>query len=344
MKSYPLSSLALCLGSFAGAALAQCPAGGYPPPAPPPPPALAGPQYNGPTGPSTPGPGGPSVPGPGSPSTPGARGPAGNPAGPATPFGGAPAGGRAMPATPRGVALVLERGATSKDRLRIDWLHPVPEARVGTGTAAAGPLSFEAALAVLWEDGDDRPLLVLRECTACAGGDDALLSRSTQSERVMLMTKWFRTVRLPPHVMLPQHPFHNLFAGRDTKDGTPHFFLLADPESEPVVFHGRQTQNDLQKGILSVLAKRYAHDAQKALKQWLQVLDTFDTLDAREQQLQDQLAEVRANAGPESDQAKKFTAKLAEVAAERAAALAREAKVRDLGLLSMTRTALGAAK
>jgi hypothetical protein len=242
------------------------------------------------------------------------------------------------------VALNFERGATSKDRLKIDWTHPVAHERTGEHTSAAGALEFTEALRVIWEPGDDRPLLVLRECNLCAGSDDALLNRAASNDNVVLLTKWFRTVRLPPNVMQSNHPFHNVFARLDAKDGTPHFFLLADPTAEPVFFDGKQTQAELLKGIYSVLGQRYAKDPRKAVKNWLHLLDTFDALDARRMQLQEQLAEERATAGPDSERAKKFQAALDGVEVERHAALAREQEIRDLGLLKMSREALAAAR
>lgn len=283
-----------------------------------------------PAGPAAPSPAGPSAPAPEQPTTEGPRTPRG-------PMAGARTGPRTG-----GMALSFERGATSKERLRIDWLHPVPPKREGH-TVPSPVLPLADALAVLWEPGDNRPLLVLRECSLCKDGDEALLQRSLNNDRTLLLTKWFRTVRLPAHVAEAGHAFYNVFAGWGFKDTAwPHFFLLAHPGATPVTFTGQQTQMQLWKGMHDVLAERYVKDSAKAVKEWLTVLDSFDTIDARRRQLQEQLDEARAAEGPESSRAKKLTENLARLQTEREATLAREAKVRDLGLLPMPRT-VGAA-
>lgn len=326
----------LCGLVLSAALTAQCPPpGGYPPP----PPSIGGSWTPGRSGsPSAPQPGSPSSPGPAGPSAPGPEQPGNE--GPRTPRGPAP-GMRSGPRT-GGIPLSFERGATAKDRLKIDWVHPVPPKRDDTKTSAAGPLGLEEALAVLWEKGDDRPLLVLRECSLCKDGDEALLQRSLNNDRTLLMTKWFRTVRLPAHVAEAGHPFHNVFGAYDFKDSWPHFFLLAHPGARPVTFTGQQTQVQLWKGMNDVLGQRYAKDPAKAVKEWLSVLDAFDTIDARRRQLQEQLDEVRATDGPDSARAKKLGEGLAKLQEEREATVAREAKAKDLGLLPMPRT-LGAA-
>lgn len=333
----------LCGVALSMALAAQCPPpAGYGQPAPPPiggtwtpgssanPGNPSGPQ---PASPSSPGPAGPSAPAPQPPDAEGPRTPRGPSAGLR---GGGPRTG--------GIAMSFERGSTSKDRLRIDWVHPVPPKRDGTQTSASGPLGLEEALAQLWEAGDTRPLLVLRECSLCKDGDEALLQRSLNNDRTLLLTKWFRAVRLPAHVAEAGHPFYNVFGGYNFKDGWPHFFLLTHPGATPVTFTGQQTQTQLWKGMADVLGQRYAKDPNKAMKEWLSVLDAYDTIDARKRQLQEQLDEVRATDGPDSSRAKKLGEGLAKLQAERDAAMAREAKAKDLGLLPMPRTVGAATK
>ncbi|MFN3243143.1 MAG: hypothetical protein ACE37K_16705 [Planctomycetota bacterium] len=296
---------------------------------------------SGPAGPVAPN---PTSPRPSQPSTPAAPAPAtprptggpttGGPARPSTPRG--PVGGAAPGRTaPRGFPISFERGATSKDRLKVDWLHPVPpKAEAGEGTRAAGPLPLNAALKILWENDDGRPLLVLRECTKCEGTDAALLSRSLKNDKTMLLTKWFRTVRLPAHITEYGHPFHMVFRGYRTFDkGWPHFFLLADKDSRPVVFDGKQTQSKLWKGMYDVLEERYAKNPEKAVKKWLSLLDRYDALDARRVQLREELLKVRAEKGPDSSKAKKLAKKLAEIEKDKEKVAAAEKKVRDLGLM-----------
>ncbi len=328
----------LCGLALSLALAAQCPPpGGYTPPEPPTggtwtPSRSSNPSSPAPAGPSAPAPAGPSAPGPEEPSTDGPT----TPRGPAT-------GLRPGPRT-GGIPLSFERGSTSKDRLKIDWVHPVPPKRSDTQTSASGPLALEQALALLWDSSDQRPLLVLRECSLCKDGDEALLQRSLNNDRTLLLTKWFRTVRLPAHVAEAGHPFHNVFAGHSFADTWPHFYLLAHPGAKPVTFTGQQTQTQLWRGMFDVLEQRYARDPVKALKEWLTVLDAFDTIDVRRRQLQEQLDETRATDGPTSSRAKKLGDALAKLQQERETTLARETKIRDLGLLPMPRTLGAAAK
>jgi hypothetical protein len=196
--------------------------------------------------------------------------------------------------------MTFERGDTTKSRLKVDWAHPVPPQRSGTTTQAAGPLPLAEALDVLWEGGDQRPLLVLRECSKCKDSDEAVLARALDNERTKLLMSWFRTVRLPAHVAEAGHPFFNVFDGHGFAHGWPHFFLLAHRDAKPVTFTATQTPPQLWKGMLDVLEQRYAKDPQKA-------------------------------------RAKKLAEQLQQNAGERVAALAREKEIIDLGLLPMPR-------
>jgi hypothetical protein len=240
--------------------------------------------------------------------------------------------------------MTFTRGATSKDRLFVDWFHPVPPKRSAEETSAAGPLPMKDALELMWTDSDQRPLLVLRECSKCKDSDEAVLHRALDNERTMLLMSWFRTVRLPAHVAENGHAFFNVFEGHGFDGGWPHFFLLAHPGAEPVKFTATATPPQLWKGMTDVLEQRYAKNPQKALKAWLAQLDTFDRLDARKRELEDQLTEARIEQGPESARAKKLAAELADNAQERVAALAQEREIKDLGLLPMPRTIASAVR
>ncbi|HEB52306.1 MAG TPA: hypothetical protein ENI87_03515 [bacterium] len=231
----------------------------------------------------------------------------------------------------------FERGSTSKKRLKIDWVHPVPPKRDGKETAAAGPMPLADALDILWADDDGRPLLVLRECPLCQGSDGALLSRSLKNDKTLLLTKWFRTVKLPAHVAERGHEFHNVFASYGFEKGWPHFFLLADRDAEPVQFTGTQTQSQLWKAMYDVLEQRYAKNPQRQVKKWLKLLDRYDSIDSRRRALQEELLAVRAEKGPKSSKAKKLMAKIEKLDLERAKVEAEEKKVRDLGLLKPTK-------
>ncbi|MFK7738969.1 MAG: hypothetical protein AB8H80_01505 [Planctomycetota bacterium] len=227
----------------------------------------------------------------------------------------------------------FERGATSKARLKLDWVHPVPPKNDKSGTTAAGSLPQARALEELWAEDDGRPLLVLRECRLCQGSDGALLSRSIKNDKTLLLAKWFRTVKLPAHVAENGHAFHNVFGGYEFEKGWPHFFLLSHKDAKPVQFSGTQTQSQLWRAMTDVLEERYAKSPKKALKRWMSLLDKYDSIDGRRMQIKQSLLEARAKKGPDSSRAKKLQKKLAALDAERAKIEQEEAKVRDLGLL-----------
>ncbi len=331
IRSFRMSAALLAATLSTGIA-AQCPpggGGGYPPPRP---------RYIGPGdvtppsepgAPGTPSPGGPNTPGP---NTPGPRTPNTPTTGPRTPTS-APAMRRG-PTTRRGTAMTFDRQATSLSRLQIDWKHPVPPPRVGETTAAAGSLPREDALTVLWEQ-DPRPLLVLRECASCKGTDEALLTTGLDNERTILLTHWFRCVRLPVHTLEAGHPFGRVFDGFDPRGSRPHMFLLSHPNAIPVAFTGRQGQSSLWEGMYEVLRTRYLRDPERGVKDWLSLLDHFDHLDSLRNELRDQLDVTRANAGPDSPKAKSLTERIAKVDADRTTALEREARIRDLMLQPM---------
>ena len=118
----------------------------------------------------------------------------------------------------RGAAMTFERQASSKRLLELRWQYPTwtPEQKAGVGTvaeAARRALDHAEAFAAVRGD-DQRPLLVLRECSACKGTENALLSRRLDNERTLLLARWFRCVKLSEGVMLEDHPIHNLFAER----------------------------------------------------------------------------------------------------------------------------------
>jgi hypothetical protein len=94
----------------------------------------------------------------------------------------------------------------------------------------------------------------------------------------------------------------------------------------------------------SVLAERYSRDPAKAIKEWLALLDQFDRLDSQMKATQDQLDEARAADGPESSRAKGLEKRLADARKEHTEALAREERLRDLGLLSMPKKVAAAGK
>lgn len=303
---------------------AQCSSG--PPPPPPPPPKPGGPGFDG----GNRGGGLGTPPSTGQPPRPGAP-PRGNPPNPGTPGVGPSAPGTGSPYIP------APRGPSSRSELKIDWAYPVvgfgaPEdADRTTATPASGPLPLAQALQAIRGD-DPRPLLVLRECHVCNGTDDALLTRQADNERTLLLTRWFKCVKLPPAVIQETHPLHALFAGE--KPG--HLFVAQRDGSARIDLEGDRSRSKLWKAMHQALAVAYKDVAQrgpkKPLSQLSKVLDELDSLDAAVVLAKRRFEDEEEDSGPVSRKTQGLRAEYEELEAKRSALVARVGVVSKLVL------------
>jgi len=238
--------------------------------------------------------------------------------------------------------LDFRRGKTAKKLLEIEWAYPVYKpaerpARDGEVTAAEAierALPLDQAYALV-ADGDRRPLLVLRECELCKGTDHALLSRSLDNEQTVLLTHWFRCVKLPTNVLDEVHPLHNLFLREKEGDRIPHLFF-ADPDGQnKKELPGDQPQSVLWDVMFDYLDRCYAEDAKSAVKELRQVLGQYDRLDAKEQEVKARIDREIEKNGPKSPKLRKLDSDLEKVAKEREKLGKRERELRDLALLAM---------
>ena len=100
----------------------------------------------------------------------------------------------------------FERRKTSKDRLKIKWDFPasiemkVDKSGRTTAQVRMYALGVEEAFKRIRGD-DERPLLIVRECGKCKGSDDAVLSRTLDNEKTLLLSRWFHCVKLMHHVL-----------------------------------------------------------------------------------------------------------------------------------------------
>lgn len=229
--------------------------------------------------------------------------------------------------------------------LAIEWVHPVYKAaervaKAGETTIASEverPLSLEEAYALI-ASGDRRPLLVLRECERCKGTDHALLSRTLDNEQTVLLTHWFRCVKLPTNVVGDKHPLHALFARQKEGERIPHLFF-ADPDGQNRrVLPGDQAQSDLWDVMFDYLHRCYAEDAKDALKELRQVLSQYDKLDVQEQNTKNRIDREIEENGPKSPKIAKLEDDLVAVAKKRQKLAAQERELRDLALKAMQKT------
>lgn len=187
--------------------------------------------------------------------------------------------------------------------------------------------------AYLWIAGDDtRPLLVMRECELCKGTDHALLSRSLDNEQTVLLTHWFRCVKLPPNVMKAEHPFVNLFKREKEGQRIPHLFF-ADPNGDhKQELPGDQPQTVLWETMFEYLERCYQGDAKKSIKEMRGLLSQFDKVDGLENEVKARIDKEIEKNGPDSPKLKKLEADLAKLGKEREELKAREKKLRALAL------------
>ncbi len=233
----------------------------------------------------------------------------------------------------RGVPISFERRKTSKDRLQIDWDFPASlqiEDQTGQHTVVGQrmyALPLDEAFDRLAAE-DLRPLLVLRECGRCAGTDDALLSRTLDNEKTLLLAKFFHCVKLKEHVVEEDHSFHRLFDG----DRPPHLLLATHDGGVIAPLPGTQSQKELWQHMLKILDLTYEKDAELAVKGMLKLLSHYDHLDSMEDGYLEQMDIEIERRGPKSPKLRRLKAKLDTIREKKEAALAREQELLDLGL------------
>jgi hypothetical protein len=185
------------------------------------------------------------------------------------------------------------------------------------------PEAFEALA-----NGDPRPLLVLRDCEACAGGEDAFLSREFDNEKTILLGRWFHAVKLPMEVLDDTHSFHELFSEKKPA----HLFLATADGKTRVDLDGKQSQKKLWAAMTKVLKKSYKKSPDSALKEMRKLLDALDRYDNLVAAAEQRLMDETASKGTDAASVKKLAAELEELNAERKAVLEEGAEVDDLQL------------
>jgi len=216
------------------------------------------------------------------------------------------------------------------------WVYPVyrveraknVERGATVAVAQKGALAKDKAFYTIASD-DRRPLLVLRECKLCNGTDDALLSRAGGNERTLIMTRWFRCVKLPMYVLEADHPFHALFEEK----APPHLFLARWDGSNPLPLRGDLSRTELWGNMYSMLGTEYKEDAEKSVKQIEKIIAQYDVQDEKIARLEIAIDDEIERAGPKSRKLKKKRQDLAKAQADLAKLQAQEAKASELTLL-----------
>lgn len=207
------------------------------------------------------------------------------------------------------------------------WKPTTPEKGGGDGQTVTSEyrrkLPREEAFS-LAADGDLRPLLVLRECDRCKGSDDALLSRTMDNEKTVLLAHYFRCVKLPVHVLEDDHPFRAMF----TEEHPAHLFMSDPSGTELVPLEGNQSQGDLWKSMELVISQHYDGNVKKVLRELQKVFAQYDNVDSLEDEVRQRLNREIEKRGPDSPKVKKLEARIAELAEQREKWIAREKEIR----------------
>jgi hypothetical protein len=182
--------------------------------------------------------------------------------------------------------------------------------KTGDSVSVAEKRALPLAEAFAQIAGDDRrPLLVLRECLTCTGTDDALMTRQADNEKTMLMSRWFHCVKLPPAVLEEDHPFHALFPGDDAG----HLFLARANGEGRHDLSGEQSRTELWGAMEKLLKSEYKDKYGAALKKLFDVLDEYDTLDAKIAETNGRMGDAIEKDGPKSRKVKKLRGEVDEL-------------------------------
>ena len=216
----------------------------------------------------------------------------------------------------------------------MSWQFPVfTQKKEGDGRSvskqARRALPADEAYAYIAAE-DPRPLLILRECLTCTGTDDALLTRGADNEKTFLMSRWFHCVKLPPDVLEEDHPFHNLFAGKDPG----HLFVSDANGAHRLDLTGEQSRTELWGVMSKLLAARYEKKPgyEKSLKSLLKLLDQFDTIDEKIVTVTEKIDKAIEKDGLKSRKLAKLKAELAKLEKARATTLKQAVAVAELKL------------
>src|SRR5262245_37892784 len=164
------------------------------------------------------------------------------------------------------------REATSQQLLRMSWDYGYAPRTMWQDQTLPASVSL-ATLA----GGDPRPLLVLRGCEACAGTEDAFLSREFDNEKTILLGRWFHAVKLTAEVLDEKHPYHALFAGTHPA----HLFVCTLDGKSRIDMDGAQSQAKLWSAMLGVLGQSGRKAPEADLASMRRLLDRLDEADRR---------------------------------------------------------------
>jgi hypothetical protein len=220
---------------------------------------------------------------------------------------------------------------TALQLLQWTWDHGYAPSREGDKPLA----EKDAVLALAGHD--ERPMILLRECTSCARDDHKMLVKELGNDKTALYARWYHSVKLPADSLKPDSPFHEFFTAR-----LPPHLLVATADGTVVGELGpRAKPAELWKLLSSGLKKTYRKDPDAAVKSLLAILDELDLCEKELGKLEDQLIKLKAVKDTPPRDLEKLEEKKKLLTDQRTALVDKARLLDDLQLRSATPAAPG---
>ena len=158
-------------------------------------------------------------------------------------------------------------------------------------------------------------MLVVRECPVCEKTDDALLSKESDNEKTLILSRWFHCVKLPVDVTKADHPFNALFPDDDAE----HLFVSDVDGAGKVPLESDTSRVELNASMTQVLSRAYAIDPNAPYKDIVRRLDRIDALDGNAHELALKKSELMETVNVDPARVKKLDAELNDVKTQIAA-------------------------
>ena len=227
---------------------------------------------------------------------PGMPGQPGQPFDPMDPTG--TGGGKSGPGTDPEMGMKVHQ-QTAAALLQWSWDHGYVPSRAGDK-----PISEKEAIVAL-AGHDERPMLLLRECTTCERDDHKMLLRELVNDKTIVYGRWYHAVKLPADSLKPESPFHSFFTAR-----LPTHLVVATADGNVVGELGvRAKPAELWKLLGSGLKKSYKKDPDAAVKGMLVVLDELDACEKALTKSEDELIRMKGLKEPPLKDIEKLEAK-----------------------------------
>lgn len=220
---------------------------------------------------------------------------------------------------------------TAAALLQWSWDHGYVPSREGEK-----PLSEKDAILAL-AGHDERPMLLLRECSSCQRDDHKMLMQELVNDKTIVYGRWYHCVKLPADSIKPDSPFHSFFTAR-----LPTHVVVATADGNVVGELGvRAKPAELWKLLSSGLKKSYKKDPDAAVKGMLVTLDDLDLCEKDLAKAEDEVIRMKALKDPPLKDIEKLEAKKKLLTEQRVKLIDKARALDDLQLKPLAPPAAG---